>query len=152
MTEINENEIERRLKMLADIHPSTEATNSAIKRVRLTLMEKRQYPDRKTDLWKIVMQSRLKKFAVAAVIFIAFGIGFFSGRQSMPAHQAFHLPDVTDYTSSVSMYPTAPKAEDSFWRQKALAAIQPRAYEQTLTTKTSLLNAYKQYLKEKHYD
>jgi hypothetical protein len=50
------------------------------------------------------------------------------------------------------MYPAANKTEDSFWRKKALAAMQPRPYQQTLTTKTSLLNTYKQYLKEKYYD
>jgi len=50
------------------------------------------------------------------------------------------------------VYPTAPKVEDSFWRQKALAAMHPRPYARTQATKTSLLNTYKQYLKEKHYD
>ena len=103
-------------------------------------------------LWKCIKKSQAAKLAIAAVIFIAFGIGFFTGRWSKPPRLAPHSLDVTSYDSVVSVYPTSPKAEDGFWRQKALAAIQPRAYEQTLTTKTSLLNAYKQYLKEKHYD
>lgn len=98
------------------------------------------------------MKSRLTKLAVAAAIFIAFGIGFFTGQWSKLPRQAPYSLDVTGYTSVVLAYPTARKSEDSFWRQKALAAMQPRPYAQTSTTKTNLLNAFKQYLKEKHYD
>jgi len=92
------------------------------------------------------------KFAIAAAILIAFGIGFFTGRRSNPARPAPHSLDVTGYTSVVPVYPTAPKAEDSFWRRKALAAMQPKPYVQNQINKTNLIDAYKQYLKEKHYD
>ncbi len=92
------------------------------------------------------------KLAVAAAILIAFGIGFSTGRWSKPAPLAPYSVDVTDYTSVVSMYPNTIKAEDSFWRQKALAAMQPKPYAQTQNIKTNLIDAYKQYLKEKHYD
>lgn len=95
------------------------------------------------------MKSPITKFAVAAAIFIIFGIGFSVGRWSKPTRLALPSLDVTGYTSAVLVYPTAPKAEDSFWRQKALAAIQPRPYAYAQFTKTELLNAYKQYLKEK---
>jgi len=92
------------------------------------------------------------KFAIAAAILIAFGIGFFTGRRSNPTRPAPHSHDVTGYTSVVPVYPTAPKAEDSFWRRKALAAMQPKPYVQNQINKTNLIDAYKQYLKEKHYD
>lgn len=98
------------------------------------------------------MKGGVTKLAVAAAIIIAFGIGFSIGRLSKPARLAPHSLDVSGYTLAVSAYPTAPKAEDSFWRQKILAAMQPRPHAQTLTTKISLFNTYKQYLKEKHYD
>jgi len=91
-------------------------------------------------------------FFVVAVALFAFGIGFFTGRWSKLARSEPHYLDVTGYTTLISVYPTSPKAEDSFWRQKALAAMQPRPYAQTFTTKAGLLNAYKQYLKEKYHD
>ena len=100
-------------------------------------------------IWRIIMESRITKLAAAAAIFIA--VGIFIGRWSKPTPPP-HSLHVTSFTSAVSMYPAANKTEDSFWRKKALAAMQPRPYQQTLTTKTSLLNTYKQYLKEKYYD
>ena len=104
------------------------------------------------NIWRFITKGGVTKLAVAAVILITFGIGFSIGRWSKPTRLAPHSLDVTGYTSAVPVYPTAPKVEDSFWRQKVLAAMQPRPYAQTQTTKTSLLNTYKQYLKEKHYD
>ncbi|MCJ7778396.1 MAG: hypothetical protein MUP16_08800 [Sedimentisphaerales bacterium] len=92
------------------------------------------------------------KLAVAAAILIAFGIGFSTGRWSKPAPLAPRSLNVADYTLAVSLYSTSLKVEDSFWQQKALAVMQPRPYAQSQFDKTSLLNTYKQYLKEKHYD
>ncbi len=100
-------------------------------------------------IWRFITKGGLAKLAVAAAIIIAFGIGFSTGRWSKPARLAPHPLDVTAYTSTAPAYPTAPKAEDSFWRQKALAATQPRPYAYAQFTKTELLSAYKQYLKEK---
>jgi len=113
--------------------------------------EKTELAHSKPNIWRIIMKSPFTKLAVTAAIFIAFGIGVSVGRWSKPTSPP-HLLNVTGYTSAVLVHPTTPKAEDSFWRQKALAAMQPRPYTQIQTTKTSLLNAYKQYLKEKHYD
>jgi hypothetical protein len=96
---------------------------------------------------RLIMKGGVMKLAVAAAIIIAFGIGFSIGQRSSPARPATYSLDVSGYPSAVSAYPTAPKAEDSFWRQKFLAAMKPSPYAQTQTTKTSLLNAYKQYLK-----
>jgi hypothetical protein len=103
-------------------------------------------------IWRYITKGEVIKLAVAAAILVAFGIGFFTGQWSKPTRLAPRLLDVTGNISAVSMHPTAPKTEDSFWRQKTLAAMQHRPYAQIQTTKTSLLNAYKQYLKEKHYD
>jgi hypothetical protein len=98
-------------------------------------------------IWRYIMKGGVVKLAVAAAILIAFGIGFSTGRWSKPTQLAPHSLDVVGYASAVMVHPATPKAEDGFWRQKALAAMQPRPYAQTQTTKTSLLNAYKQYLK-----
>lgn len=89
------------------------------------------------------------RLAIAAAIIIAFGIGFSVGQRSKPTQLATYLLDTAGNTSAVSTHLTAPASEDSFWRQKALAAMQPRPYTQSTN---NLLNTYKQYLKEKHYD
>jgi hypothetical protein len=100
----------------------------------------------------ILKKTRLTELAVAAVILIAFSVGFSIGRWSKPSQLTPHSLDIDGHLSSVSVYSAPSKEEGSFWRRKALAAMQPRPYIQTQTTKTSLLNAYKQYLKEKNYD
>jgi hypothetical protein len=104
------------------------------------------------NLWRSIMRGGVVKIAVAAAILIAFGIGFSVGRWSKPTRPARYSLDVTGYTSAISVYPTVPKAEDSFWRQKALAAVQPKPYIQNQFTKTNLIDAYKQYIKGKYYD
>jgi hypothetical protein len=96
---------------------------------------------------KFITKGVTMKLAIAAAIIIAFGIGFSVGQRSRPTQSAIYPLDVANYTAEVSAYPTALKAEDSFWRQKALAAMQPRPYSQNQLDKTSLLNAYKQYFK-----
>ena len=101
---------------------------------------------------KLSIKRSIMKLAVAAAIFIAFGFGFSIGRWAQPPQSELPSFDVTAYTSITQLYPTSPKTDDSFWRRKALAAMQSKPYRQILTTKTGLLNAYKQYLKEKDYD
>ena len=118
----------------------------------LATSEKTEWAHTAPNISRIITKGGVTKLAVAAAILIAFGIGFSIGRWSKPTRLVPHSIDVTGYTSAVLLYPTAPKAEDSFWQQKALATMQPRPYAQTFTTKTSLLNAYKQYVKEKYYD
>jgi hypothetical protein len=90
----------------------------------------------------------LRLIATAAVIIFMFT----AGRWSKSIPQASPSPEVAVYTKPISTYPAVDKNTESFWQQKALAAMQPRPYAQTMTLKTELLNAYKQYLKEKHYD
>lgn len=98
---------------------------------------------------KLSTMRSIMKLAVAAAIFIAFGIGFSIGRWSQPPQPP---SIVVTYTPLTPMHSSASKSEDSFWRQKAFAAMQPKPYVQTQFDKTSLLNTYKQYLKEKYYD
>ncbi|MBN2019365.1 MAG: hypothetical protein JW749_03995 [Sedimentisphaerales bacterium] len=88
-----------------------------------------------------------KRIAVAAVIFFAFGIGLSVGRWSKPTGSF----NVTAYTPTISTYTSTSKNADGFWRQKALAAMQPRPYAQSAVG-NKLLNAYNQYLKEKYND
>jgi hypothetical protein len=101
---------------------------------------------------RFIMKGGAMKLAIAAAIIIAFGVGFSVGQRSRTTQLATYSLDVASYTTAVSTHPTAPKTEDSFWRQKAVAAMQPRPYAQTRFDKTSLLVGNKQYLKEKYYD
>jgi hypothetical protein len=90
--------------------------------------------------------------AAAAVIIFAFAIGLSVGRWSTPPQTQLSSLNLLGYASPMLTHPTVQQAKDSFWRQKALAAMQPRPYAQTRFDKTSLLVGYEQYLKEKHYD
>ncbi len=85
--------------------------------------------------------------AAAVVIFV-----FAAGRWSKPLPPTSPLPEVASYTQPVSAYPAVGKNPESFWQQKALAAMQPRPYAQNQLSQTALLNVYKQYLKEKYND
>ena len=86
----------------------------------------------------------LRLFAAAAVILLAFALG----RWSKPASP----PEVAAYNPTYSINTAIDKNTESFWRQKMLAAMQPRPYAQTSFDKAGLLNDYKQYLKEKYND
>jgi hypothetical protein len=77
---------------------------------------------------------------------------FAAGRWSKPLPPASSLPDVASYAQPVSAYPAVGKNPNSFWQQKAQAAMQPRPHAQTSFTNTEMRSAYKRYLKEKHYD
>lgn len=101
---------------------------------------------------QFVTKGGVMKLAVAAAVIIAFGIGFSAGQRSKPTQLVAYSLDATSSTLAVSTHPTAPKDEGSFWKQKALAAMQPRPYAQTRFDKTNLSVGYKQYLKEKYYD
>ena len=90
----------------------------------------------------------VRLIAAAAVVIFAFA----TGRWSKPLPPTSPLPEVASYTQPVSAYPAVGKNPESFWQQKALAAMQPRPYSQNEISQTALLNLYKQYLKEKHYE
>ena len=103
-------------------------------------------------LFTHIATSRITKPAVAAVILFVFAIGFSVGRLSKPAQPVPVGVEVIAGESAALMYPSAAASEDSFWRQKALAAMQPRIYAWDRFSEISLLGAYKEYLKEKHND
>ncbi|MGD0571746.1 MAG: hypothetical protein ABSB11_01845 [Sedimentisphaerales bacterium] len=90
----------------------------------------------------------VRLIVAAAVVIFAFA----AGRWSKPISQASLSPEAAVYTKSISTYPAVGKNPDSFWQQKALAAMQTRPYAQTQFDQNRLLNAYKQYIKEKHND
>jgi hypothetical protein len=94
----------------------------------------------------------LRLIAAAAVIVFAFAIGLSVGQRSTPPQTQLSSLNLTGYASPVPTHPTVQQAKDSFWRQKMLAAMQPRPYARTNFDKAGLLNDYKQYLKEKYND
>jgi hypothetical protein len=89
----------------------------------------------------------VRLIAAAAVVVIVFA----AGRWSKSIPQASASPEIA-YTQAISTYPVVQKNTDSFWQQKALAAMQPRPYAQAQFDQNRLFNAYKQYLKEKQND
>ncbi len=143
-------------KMIKKIH--LKASAELDKRVHddisqaLVKTEKRKLAHAEPNIRRSTTKGVAVKLAVAAAILIAFGVGFSVGRWSQPPQPEPPSFDVTAYTSVAQLSPTTQKTEDSFWRQKALAAMQPKPYVQNQITKTNLIDAYKQYLKEKHYD
>jgi hypothetical protein len=87
----------------------------------------------------------VRLLAAAAVMILVFA----AGRWSKPPQTQLSSLDLSAYASSLMTHPTARQDKDSFWRQKTLAAMQPRPYSQNELSQTALLNIYKQYLKEK---
>ena len=94
----------------------------------------------------------LRLLAAAAVIIFAFAIGLSVGRWSTPPQTQLSSLNLPGYASPMLTHPTVQQAKDSFWRQKTLAAMQPRPYAQMRFDKKGLPFGYNQYLKEKHYD
>jgi len=75
MPKFNENEILRRLKLLSQLEPTSEATDRAIERVRQTLIDKGKVEESSSArIWRVVIQSPITKIAAAAVIIIAVGL------------------------------------------------------------------------------
>jgi hypothetical protein len=87
----------------------------------------------------------LRLMAAAAVILFVFT----AGRWSKPPEAQPSSPDLSARASSLMTHPRVQQDKDSFWQQKALAAMKPRPYAQKGLSQTALLNAYKQHLKEK---
>jgi hypothetical protein len=144
-------DIHRLIKKL-QIKSSAELDRKVHDDITRILAESEKTNSTRLNVYRIITRGGVMKLTVAAAILIALGIGFSIGRWSKSTQLASPSLNVTSHVSIVPAHPTASKAEDSFWRRKALAAMQPRPYIQTQTTKTTLLNAYKQYLKEKNYD
>ncbi len=83
MSKIDENQIHRRLKILSQIKPSSEATGRAIQRARDTLINKEKSRQRaSTKIWRNIFKSPITKFAAAAVLLLT--VGYATGRLSAP--------------------------------------------------------------------
>lgn len=74
MSKMNDAELQRRLELLASVQPSPEATRRAMDRVRQTILSDENLPARKS-LWRIIMESKWSKLAVAAAVILAVVIG-----------------------------------------------------------------------------
>ena len=75
MPRIDENEILRRLKLLSQFEPTSEATDHATERVRQTLANKQKKRESSSArIWRAIIQSPITKLAAAAVIIIAVGL------------------------------------------------------------------------------
>jgi len=75
MPKFNENEILRRLKLLSQLEPTSEATDHATERVRQTLANKQKKRESSiARIWRAIIQSPITKLAAAAVIIIAVGL------------------------------------------------------------------------------
>ncbi len=74
MSKMNEAELRRRLELLAGVQPSAQATGRAVERVRQTLAQEETLQARKS-FWKIVMDNRWSRLAVAAAVILAVAIG-----------------------------------------------------------------------------
>jgi len=90
----------------------------------------------------------VRLIAAAAVMILVFA----AGRWSKPPQTQLSLLNLPGYASPMPTHPTNQENENSFWRQKAFVAMQPRPYTQNQFSQTALLNVYKQYLKEKYND
>ncbi len=83
MSKNDENQIERRLKVLSQIEPSPEAANRAIKRARDTIVnEEKSQQSANSRIWRNILKSPITKCAAAAVLLIA--VGYATGRASAP--------------------------------------------------------------------
>lgn len=83
MPKIDENEILRRLKLLSQIEPTSEAANCAVQRLRETLVKEGNEPkSTATKIVRAIISRSFMKFAAAAVLLIC--AGFLTGRLSTP--------------------------------------------------------------------
>ncbi|MFH1883724.1 MAG: hypothetical protein ABIL62_13575 [Planctomycetota bacterium] len=83
MSKIDENQIHRRLKIISQIEPSSEATGRAIQRARDTLINKEKTRQcTGTRIWQTVFKGPVTKFAAAAVLLLT--VGYATGRLSAP--------------------------------------------------------------------
>jgi hypothetical protein len=82
--------------------------------------------------------------AAAAVIILVFAMGRWSWQIPVTSQS----PKIAVYAQTASAYPVSQSNPDSFWQQKAIAAMKPRPYTQTSLNRAELINAYKQYFKE----
>ncbi len=104
MSEMDEKEIKSRFELISQFEPGSEATIRDLKRVRESLVKritKQQTTQQK--MWRIIMKSKITKFAAAAAIIIAVLIGIhYSGGSIDGANVAW--ADVMEQISSFRPY------------------------------------------------
>jgi hypothetical protein len=101
-------------------------------------------------LFTRIATSMVWKMAAAAVFLLVFGTGFLAGRWSGTSQPQTPRPGIVVVGSESSMYPSTAPSEGDFWQQKARAMVQPGRYGHEQSSAGSLLDAYKQHLKEKY--
>jgi hypothetical protein len=74
MSKMNEARLRQSLELLAGVEPSPQATRRALDRVRQTVLNKENLPARQS-LWRILMDSKWNKLAVAAAVILAVALG-----------------------------------------------------------------------------
>jgi len=78
MSKFDEKEIVRRLELISRIEPTLEAADRAMERVRNILIDTNKQEGREgsnTTVWRTIVQSKITRFAAAAVIIVAVLIG-----------------------------------------------------------------------------
>ena len=72
MSEIDEKEIKRRFEVISQFEPSPEVTAHNLERARESLIERTtDWQKRQQNIWRIIMKSKMTKFAAAAVVIIS---------------------------------------------------------------------------------
>ncbi|MBW8041564.1 MAG: hypothetical protein FVQ85_16430 [Planctomycetes bacterium] len=112
MSKIDENQIRRRLKLLSQVEPTSEATDRAMERVRNTLTGKENRPEGKKV--RTVLKRPITKLAAAAVLMI--GLGYAVGRLSAPG------PDMEQLNSALETSLRASLIEEMDRRWKSAFA------------------------------
>ena len=113
MSKIDENQIRRRLKLLSQVEPTSEATDRAKERVRNTLTHKENRPE-STTVWALLKRP-ISMLAAAAVLMI--GLGYAVGRLSAPG------PDMEQLHSALETSLRASLVEEMDRRWKSAFAV-----------------------------
>jgi hypothetical protein len=102
MSKIDENEILRRLKLISQIKPTSEAAEQAVKRTRSALADKEnRRQNTRTKIWSALFTSYLSKLAAAAALLIAFGYAV--GRLTTPGPDMEQLQSALETSLRASL-------------------------------------------------
>jgi hypothetical protein len=90
--------------------------------------------------------------AAAAVIIFVFTFGFYTGKQSSLSQFRVSSLNSSGFSGQYLQQKTNKQSEDSFWHQKALAAMQSKPCSQIKSGRVNIIKAYRQYIQEKYND
>jgi hypothetical protein len=96
--------------------------------------------------------SPFRFIATAAVIIFVFFFGFYIGKQSLPSQFQVSSFNNGAFLRQYPQQETHKQPEDGFWHRKVLAVMQPQSRSQIKFSKVDILQAYRQYIQEKHND